>query len=413
MPEAAADARAAQKEALAGVVHARQTDAQLGALLERLSAAAAEGNDLGAPDAEAADVRRAVVRNAIDDYRREARVPAELATRMARLESEGYHAWAKARADKDWSAFAPVLKQWLQALKEKAAAIDSSADPYTVLLHAFDRGNTRARLDVIFAELKEGLVPLLRDLRAARSALLERKAKGEALPPALASAIDPSWILSAGGYDIKAQEALCRELVLDMGFDMKAGRIDTSLHPFSGGAGPTDVRLTTRFKENDISDSLFAVIHEANHGLYEQGRNLSQEWIGLPVNEAAGMAVHESMSLLGERQAALSPEYTGHYLLPRLAKAFPESPFAEAAKSPDGAERVYAAFNALKLPSHVRVDADEVHYPLHVLLRFEIEKALIDGELSVDDVPAAWNAKCEEYLGEAPPDAGIGALQDV
>lgn len=418
-PPGAAAARAAQKETLEGIAHDKQTDPALGILLERLAAAAAEGSDLGAPDPETADVRRAVVRLAVDDYRREVRVPKALAQKMAKLESEGYHAWAKARSDKDWAAFAPYLKQWLDALKEKAAAIDASADPYTVLLHSFDRGSTRARLDQIFGELKEGLVPLLKDLRAARAALLEKKANGETLPPMLASAADASWLLSTpdsntgkGGYDLKAQEELCRELVLDMGFDMEHGRIDTSVHPFTGGAGPTDVRLTTRFKAEDAVDALSGAIHEAGHGLYEQGRNVGAEWDGLPVGRDAGMSCHESQSLLWERMVALTPEYS-RYLLPKLAKSFPDSAFAAAAKESDGAERLYAALNALKLPSHVRVEADEVHYPLHVLLRFELEKDMIDGKLSVDDVPAAWNAKCEEYLGEAPPHDGLGALQDV
>jgi len=405
-PPAAAASRAAQKETLAGISHDLQTSPALGALLERLSSAAAAGDALGAPDAEAAAVRRAAVREALDAHRREARVPKELAQRMARLESTGYHAWVEARAAGDWSRFEPTLSAWVDALRAKARAIDSEADAYTVLLQSYDKGNSRARLEEIFAELKQGLVPLLRDLRAARAA-----GKGPA---------DPEWILAPEGgapYDEGAQAVLCRELVLDLGFDLARGRVDASVHPFTGGAGPTDVRLTTRFKPRDVTESLTGAIHEAGHGLYEQGRPTGGEWEGLPVSEAAGMAAHESQSLLWERMVGLSREYSA-YLLPRLAKSFPDSAFAEAAAAggdeAGGAERLYGALNALRVPSYVRVEADEVHYPLHVLLRFEIEKALVDGSLAVSDVPAAWRAKALEYLGDAGYEGeALGPLQDV
>lgn len=419
-PPGAADARAAQKEALAGVLHDKSTSADLGALLERLSEASASGNDLGAPDAETAAVRRAVVRDALDAYRREARIPKELAMRMASLESNGYHAWVKARKEKDFSQFAPVLREWVEVLRKKAELIDPAGEPYSVLLQSFDKGNSRERLDEIFGELKEGLVPLLRELRAAREARLvgsgaepdEKKQKTGVFGNG--SINDPSWIYAeeGKGFDVKAQAELCRQLCLDLGFDFERGRIDVSVHPFTGGAGPSDVRLTTRFKNEDVTEGLTGAIHETGHGLYEMQRNTDAEWEGLPVNSALGMSCHESQSLLWERCVALSPQYS-QYLLPKLAAAFPDSAFAVAAKEADGPQRLHAALNALKVPSHIRVESDEVHYPLHVLLRFELEKDLIDGKLKVEDLPAAWNAKALEYLGEAPPDDAQGVLQDT
>jgi Zn-dependent M32 family carboxypeptidase len=279
-----------------------------------------------------------------------------------------------------------VLEQWLAVTREKCAAIAPNApDVYDTALDSFERGMTAARLDSIFATVRDGLVPLL-------AAVRER-----GTPP------DDSWL--AGTFDPDAQAALCREIAVQMGFDLERGRLDVSVHPFTGGAGPSDVRMTTRFKANDLTEGLTGAIHETGHALYEQGRPGGAHE-GLPVSEALSMGVHESRSLLWERMVALSRPFAS-FLLPRLRAAFPQLP---ADKSADD---LYAALNKVSMRSLIRVEADEVNYPLHVILRYELESALLRGDISVAQLPALWNAKMEAYLGVTPESDAQGCLQDV
>jgi Zn-dependent M32 family carboxypeptidase len=377
MPQGAAALRARQGAALAGVVYEKETDAALGALLSRLA---------GAPAASLGAFEAATVRDAARSYTRRAALTKELAQREARLSSEGYQAWVAARAASDYSQFAPVLEQWLALTREKCAAIAPNApDVYDTALDSFERGMTAARLDSIFATVRDGLVPLL-------AAVRER-----GTPP------DDSWL--AGTFDPDAQAALCREIAVQMGFDLERGRLDVSVHPFTGGAGPSDVRMTTRFKANDLTEGLTGAIHETGHALYEQGRPGGAHE-GLPVSEALSMGVHESQSLLWERMVALSRPFAS-FLLPRLRAAFPQLP---ADKSADD---LYAALNKVSMRSLIRVEADEVNYPLHVILRYELESALLRGDISVAQLPALWNAKMEAYLGVTPESDAQGCLQDV
>jgi len=305
--------------------------------------------------------------------------------REAELESRGYHSWVQARKEKDWSLFAPVLKEWVTARRERAALIDPSLPPYDVLADDYSAGLTAARIREIFDSVKVGLVPLLAELRE----------KG--------TAPDASWL--RGQFDTERQAELCREVALALGFDLERGRLDVSVHPFTGGAHPSDVRMTTRFKADDLTEGLTGAIHETGHALYEQGRSLDYD--GLPVNAAAGMAVHESQSLLWERMVGLSRPFAA-YLLPKLCSAFPGAFPPE--KRP---EDLYAALNVVRVPSLIRVEADEVTYPMHIILRFEIETGLIDGSINVDDVPTLWSQKMQEYLGVTPSNDAEGCLQDM
>lgn len=375
MPEGAVGSRGAQKSALAGVLYDKRTDKQLGGLLQQLKAAAGELDP----------VQAAVVRDASRSYTRETAVPKELAQRIAKLETDAYVAWVAARKESNFSKFAPFLQQWVDVNKQKAAAIDPAAPAYDVLLDDYEKGMTSARLDEIFAEVRKGLVPLLAELRE----------KGS--PP------DDAWL--AGSYSLDTQAALCREVALALGFDTNNGRLDVSVHPFTGGSHPTDVRMTTRFKEGDLTEGLTGAIHETGHALYEQGRNLGKEWEGLPVNSALSMGIHESQSLFWERMVGLSQPFA-EWLLPLVSKHFPEFPKRSAAD-------FYAAENVIKSPSLIRVEADEVTYPLHIILRYEIERGLIDGTIKVEDVPSIWNQKMKDYLGTAPEDDAKGCLQDV
>ena len=329
------------------------------------------------------EYERSSIREAAREYRKAVSVTPELVKKEAMLESNGYAAWVKARQAKDFSQFAPVLKEWIDARQERARMVDGSKPPYDVLADDYSAGLTAARVTEVFDTVKKDLIPFLAEIRE----------KG--------TAPDASWL--QGEYDLDKQAALCEHIAKAIGFDLEKGRLDVSVHPFTGGAHPTDVRMTTRFKKNDVTEGLTGAIHETGHALYEQGRNLKYD--GLPVNGSAGMAIHESQSLLWERMVGLSLPFAT-YLLPKLRETFPQFP----EKSP---EELYAAINIVKSPSLIRVEADEVTYPMHIILRFEIEKALIEGSLTVENVPSVWNAKMKEYLGVTPSDDSEGCLQDV
>jgi Zn-dependent M32 family carboxypeptidase len=377
MPQGAAALRARQGAALAGVVYEKETDAALGELLSRLTASGASSS---LPPYEAATVR-----DAARSYKRRVALSKEIAQREARLSSEGYQAWVAARAASDFSQFAPVLEQWLSLTREKCAAIDPARSPYDVSLDTFERGMTSARLDEIFAAVRDGLVPLLAAVRS------------RGTPP------DDAWL--SGAFDVGEQAALCREIAVAMGFDLERGRLDVSVHPFTGGAGPSDVRMTTRFKPTDLTEGLTGAIHETGHALYEQGRPGGAHE-GLPVSEALSMGVHESQSLLWERMVALSRPFAT-FLLPRLRARFPQLPADKTA------DDLYAALNKVSMKSLIRVESDELNYPLHIILRYELESALLAGSVRVEQLPALWNEKMAAYLGVTPDTDAQGVLQDV
>jgi carboxypeptidase Taq len=374
MPEGAADLRAKQQSALAGVVFEKETALEIGQLLQRLQATPPQD-----------PWQAAVVRDAARNYKRKTALSKELAQREARLSSEGYQAWVAARKASDFSAFAPVLRQWLELTKEKCAAIEPSKPAYDVCVDTYERGLSSARLDEVFATVRAGLVPLLAEVRS------------RGVAP------DDSWL--KGEWDLEKQAAMCKEIAVEMGFDLTRGRLDVSVHPFTGGAGPTDVRMTTRFKAHDLMEGLTGAVHETGHALYEQGRP-GDELDGLPVSEALSMGVHESQSLLWERCVALSPAFA-EYLLPKLHAAFPAFPKDKTAK------QLYEAMNTVTPRSLIRVEADELNYPLHIILRYELESALVKGTIAVEDLPRLWNERMQSYLGVTPDSDAQGVLQDV
>eukprot|EP00877_Chromochloris_zofingiensis_P002211 jgi/Chrzof1/11991/Cz06g17100.t1 len=375
MPSGSAGSRGAQKSALAGVLYDKRTDKELGELLTQLND---QPGDLDA-------IQAAVVRDAHKAYIRETAIPKQLAQRIASLETEAYQAWVEARKESDYSKFAPFLQQWVDVSHQKAAAIDPNAPVYDVLLDDYEKDMTSERLDKIFTQVREGLVPLIKEL----------KTQG--------TAPDDSWL--KGEYDVDKQAELCKQVALDIGFNTDHGRLDVSVHPFTGGSHPTDVRMTTRFKAHDVTEGLTGAIHETGHALYEQGRNL--EWDGLPVNVAMSMGIHESQSLLWERMVALSRPFQD-YLLPKIKQFFPDFPVPNS-----GNDALYAAQNVIKEPSLIRVESDEVTYTMHIIMRYEIERGLLDGSIKVSDVPSVWNDKMQQYLGAVPENDAQGCLQDV
>ena len=312
-----------------------------------------------------------------------------MAKERALLESRAYAAWCAARAADDFSLFETELTNVFNMARKVALLIEPSTQtPYDVLLDEYEPGMTAARLEPIFAALEAAIVPLL--------ALV--KAKGTP-PPAHPAAPAP--------YPKPAQAALCDAMVKALGFDTDAGRLDVSPHPFTGGTGPADVRMTTRFKEgatlDDLAEGVTGAAHECGHALYEQG--LPRGQAGLPAGRALSLGAHESQSLFWERCVGLSLPFSV-WLAPQIAAAFPDAP----APSP---AQLYASFNELKTPSYIRVEADELHYPLHIILRFRLERAVVEGKLAVADLPAAWDDAAEVALGARPPVPSKGVLQDM
>ncbi|HWA08073.1 MAG TPA: carboxypeptidase M32 [Opitutaceae bacterium] len=371
LPPGGAGLRAEQMAVLAEVGHAAASSGRIGEWLAELEAA---------KPALAGD-ERAVVRQARRDYDRATRLPADFVREKAALSSQAYHAWAAARAGNDFAGYAPFLERHLALAKREAAYLGRAAAPYDYFIDQNDPGLTAETVGALFAELKRELVPFVR-------AVLAAKVK------------PPAGVLR--GFPVEGQRAFLREVTERLGFDYRRGRLDVSLHPFCSGPG-ADTRLTTRFDVDEPLDALFSSIHETGHGLYEQG--LPAAPAGTALGMHAGMAVHESQSRLWENQVARGRAFWW-YFEPRLRERFP----AQTAAVPS--DTLYLAVNAVT-PTLIRVDADEVTYNLHIILRFELEKKLFSGELAVRDLPAAWRAASVELIGLEPANDAEGVLQDV
>ncbi|MBP7142245.1 MAG: carboxypeptidase M32 [Opitutaceae bacterium] len=371
LPPDSSDQRAEQMSLLAEIGHSLAADPEIGGLLKELENSQAT---LGAD-------QKTVVRLARRDYDRVTRLPATFVAERARLNSNAYHAWAQARANNDFPGFAPFLERHLEMACREADYLGWGDRPYDYALDKHDPGMTGEVIAALFTELKAGLIPLVAEI--------------------LASSRKPATGLFRG-FPIAEQKGFLREVTERLGFNYRRGRLDVSLHPFCEGSG-ADVRMTTRFSEDDPLDSLFSSIHETGHGLYDQGLPLSDQ--GTPLGQAIGMAVHESQSRLWENQVSRSRSFWT-YFEPRFRARF--STQTKSLSSDD----LYRAINAVE-PTLIRVDADEVTYNLHILLRFEIEQRLFRGDVTVRELPAAWNELSSEILGMPPPNDTKGVLQDV
>jgi len=371
LPPGAAGQRAEQHSVLADLAHAQASAPRLGELLAALEA----GSGRLSPD------QGAVVRQARRDYDRATKLPADFVREKAVQGSRGYHAWAKARAENDFAGYAPVLQKNLELARREAAYLGSGDAPYDAMIDNHDPGLTAAAIERLFTELKKELVPFARAIAASPV-----RAKADALR----------------GFPLAEQRSFLREVTERLGFDYRRGRIDVSLHPFCSGGGD-DVRMTTRFNVDEPLDSLFGSIHETGHGLYEQG--LPSAHLGTALGTHAGMAVHESQSRLWENQVARSRGFW-KFFEPRFRTLFPAQTAAVTS------EELYLTVNSVA-PTPIRVEADEITYNLHVILRFEIERRLFAGTLAVEDLPAAWNELSQELLNLSPASDREGVLQDV
>jgi len=346
-------------------------------LTRLLDAAEAEvaGLDFDSDDA-------ALVRVTRRDHDRERRVPSELVGEMAEASAVASPAWREARAKADFKLFAPHLATNLDLSRRRAEAIGFESRPFDALLYT-EPGMTTSQLEAIFARLKEAIVPLVRRIVAH------------------ADRVDDSCL--HGDFPAPAQLDFVKRVITGIGYDFERGRMDPAAHPFMIGINPGDVRLTNRVSTEFLPMSIFGGIHESGHGMYGQG--IAAELAGTPLWEGASPGIHESQSRLYENLVGRGRPFW-KYWFGDLQGAFPEQ--LENVE----VEGFYRAINKVR-PSLIRVEADEVTYNLHILLRFEIENDLLEGRLRVDEVPAAWNAKMEEYLGIEPRHDAEGALQDI
>ena len=374
MPKGGARGRADQLAVLKALRHSLLCSLEVAQLLD------AAGADVSLDDWQRAnlkEMRRAhVLASAVGQPEVEA---------LSRASSACEAAWRDARAESDFSIVRPSLEALVPLVRATAEARAKALglDPYDALLEEYEPGGRAAEIDPIFARLGEALPSLL-------TAVLERQA--EAGPP-------PEF---RGPFPIEAQRRLAVQFMERLGFDFHHGRLDVSLHPFCGGT-PDDVRITTRYDEHDFRPALMGVLHETGHALYERG--LPKEWRGLPVADARGMVLHESQSLLIEMQVCRSRAFLA-FAAPLIRATFNGSgPAWEA-------EALYRHYAHVE-PGLIRVNADEVTYPAHVILRYRLEKALLAGTLKVADLPGAWAEGMRDLLGITPPDDRSGCLQDI
>ncbi len=317
------------------------------------------------------------------DYDRKTKLPQALVEELARLSVLGQQVWAESRRTDDFAKFRPLLERTIVLKREEAAAIGYRESPYDALLEEFEPGETTANVARVLAELREQLVPLVAEIGASC-----RRPKLDALK---------------GAFPIEQQAALGRAVTTAIGFDFREGRLDVTDHPFCSDVGPHDIRLTTRYDQDFLPGALFSTLHEAGHGLYEQG--LPHDRFGLPSGQATSLGIHESQSRMWENLVGRSLAFCEHFF-PAAREAFP------GALADVTLDDFYFAINDVR-PSLIRTESDEVTYNLHILIRFELEQALLNDELRVSDLPAAWNDKYRSYLGIAPPNDAEGVLQDV
>ncbi|MBI2335641.1 MAG: carboxypeptidase M32 [Deltaproteobacteria bacterium] len=373
MPKGAVSARGGQMATLTSLYHQRATDPRLGALLAECQS---QEKNLDA-------WQKANVREAKRTYDRLVKIPADLEIALAELEVRGHEVWVQARLGANFKKFQPILDEYLSLLKQRAQAIDAHQHPYDVLIEDYEPGMNIKKIEALFLPLKDFLIPFLNQLLSRKNSKLTK--------------------VPGGPVAQSVQKELGLLILQQMGFDFERGRLDTSVHPFCGGAGPSDVRITTRYQDDHFVSALMGVIHEGGHALYEQGRN--EKFYGQPVSEAVSMGLHESQSLLWEKQVGQGVNFW-EFLSPKLKTLIPHA--LKGAEVKD----LYHFVNQVK-PSLIRVDADEVTYPFHIMIRFEIERDLLGGKILVKELSEIFNQKMQNYLGITPPNDREGVLQDV
>lgn len=371
MPVKGGDHRAEQMGLLAKLGHEKLTAPRLGELLASLEKAPLD------------ETQTVNVREIRRTYDRAVKMPAKLVEEIARTVSAAQNVWAEARKNSQFSAFAPWLDKIVTLKREEAKAVGYKVSPYDALLDEFEPGATAAEITRVFAELRADLVPLVGAI--------------------VASGRKPRADILTREYAVDRQHIFGQAAAAAIGFDFQAGRLDTTVHPFCSGIGPGDCRLTTRYHPRELNQGLFGILHEAGHGIYEQG--LDPAHFGTPAGSFCSLGIHESQSRLWENQVGRGQAFWEHFL-PRLKQTFPG-----VVDDVTLDEFVFAVNNVEK--SFIRVEADEATYNMHIILRFELEQALLTGDLKPIDVPGAWNEKFRQMLDITPPNDAQGCLQDI
>jgi carboxypeptidase Taq len=364
--------RARQVASLSALLHKRATDPRFGEMLSR-----AEESTYPALSDEAVNLREWRRK-----YDRAVKIPEVLAVELAKAASEGELAWQSMRGENDWSGFRPFLENIITLKRREASALSSGGEIYDALIEEFEPGENSKGVQVLFDKLAGSIFDLLKHIGA--------------------SPHRPDSTVLIGDSPVSEQKSLIGEVIAHLGYDFDSGRIDRSAHPFTSKIGPGDVRITTRFDPNSFVMALFSSIHETGHALYEQGLEVRQ-W-GTPLGCPVSMAIHESQSRMWENIVGRSRGFW-KYFYPVASKRF------EWLRETDIDEFLFA-LNDVR-PSLIRTEADEVTYNLHIIMRFELERMLIGGELEPKDLPEAWNAKMEKYFGLVPSSYSDGVMQDI
>jgi len=373
LPSGASEHRADQISWLAGKRHKKSTKAIIGELLGELEAAGF-GKGL--------DPRDVNVREWRHDYDLKTKLPQEFVEDLSRTTSLAQDAWVPARKNSNFSEFQPWLEKIVALKKREADYIGWKKEPYDALLDAYEPGAKTEEVAAVLGGLRDQLVPLLKAIKA--------------------SGRKPKLDILHRDFPESDQEAFAKRVAAAIGFDFNRGRLDVTTHPFCTTIGPNDIRITTRFIRDHVNAAFFGVMHEAGHGLYEQ--NVPAEHKYTPMGEAVSLGIHESQSRMWENSVGRSLAFW-KFWYPKAKKAF--------ASLEDVPMKDFVfAINAVE-PSFIRVEADETTYNLHILLRFELERAMLNGDLKAADVPAAWNEKFKKYFGLKVPKDSVGCLQDI
>lgn len=376
MPPQGAAYRAEQSSLIAGLVHDKFTDPKIGDLI-----GAVEGSDLVK---DPTSVEAATIRELRTQYDRETKLPRELVEDFDKTTSLAHNEWAVARKENDFKKFLPWLEKIVGLCQKKAELFGYKGEPYNALLDIYEPGATVEEVGAVFEKLRVDTVELLKKITGASK--------------------KPDCSIVERAYPIEKQKIFGEMVAAAMGYDFNQGRLDVATHPFTTGFGPGDTRITTRYNPHRLNDALFGTIHEAGHALYEMGIE-KKKYFGTALADSASLGMHESQSRMWENMVGRSKPFW-NYFFPQLQRMFRNT--LEGVTLDD----FYGAINYV-IPSYIRVEADEVTYNLHIMLRFEIERALIKGDIKPADAAGEWNSRFEKYFGIKVDNDANGCLQDV
>ncbi|MCX6825902.1 MAG: carboxypeptidase M32 [candidate division Zixibacteria bacterium] len=375
MPRSGAQARANQIAYLSGLAHQKFTDPKIGELLKELEQSPLAKDELSDSAVNIREIR--------DEYDKLIRVPQKLVEEISHTTTMAQGIWTEARAKSDFAKFLPWLEKIIKLELQLANCLGYKKEAYDALLDNYEPGSTYESVVKVFAEFRKELVDLVATIKDSK-----RK---------------PDLSIIEREYPVDRQAIFGQAAADAIGFDFASGRLDVTTHPFCSGISPGDTRITTRYSPRHFSQAFFGILHEAGHGIYDQG--LDKGHFGTPRGHSVSLGIHESQSRMWENFVGRSKPFWKHFL-PLAQKTFPEALKSVAF------DDFYFAINDVR-PSYIRVEADEVSYNLHILLRFELESALLKGDLSAADLPGAWNEKFEQFFGIAPKNDAEGCLQDV